>query len=141
MFNSMKLSLDYYVDGLNSVKMCLWWLVIFYLDEVHAWNNLKFSLHYNLDEFQLLNSMKLSLDCIEFIFKDLLSIIVELGNMGSPFEYDLWIWTQTYVCYFYTLFVKPSWCGSRIWSWNMEIIIGKDDCCNQTFLFQTWWNL
>jgi hypothetical protein len=28
--------------------------------------------------------MKLSLDCIQFIFKDFLSIIVELGNMGSP---------------------------------------------------------
>jgi hypothetical protein len=53
----MKLSLEYYLDGLNSVKMTLEWLVIFYLDEVHALNNLKFSLHYNLDEFQFLNSM------------------------------------------------------------------------------------
>jgi hypothetical protein len=32
----MKLSLDYYLDGLNSVKVSLEWLVIFYLDEVHA---------------------------------------------------------------------------------------------------------
>jgi len=72
----MKLSLDYYMDGLNSVKMSLQWLVLFYLDEVHALNNLKFSLHYNLDEFQFFNSMKSSLDCIQLIFKDFLSIIV-----------------------------------------------------------------
>jgi hypothetical protein len=48
----MKLSLDYYLDRLNSAKMTWEWLVIFYLDEVHALNNLKLSLHYNLDEFQ-----------------------------------------------------------------------------------------
>jgi hypothetical protein len=72
----MKLSLDYYLDRLISVKMTWEWLVICYLDEVHALNNLKLSLHYNLDEFQFKNSMKLSLDSIEFIFKDLLSIIV-----------------------------------------------------------------
>ncbi len=81
----MKLSLDYYLDGLNSVKMSLEWLVIFYLDEVHALNNLKFSLHYNLDGFQFLNCMKLSLDCIQFIFRDFLSIMIQLVNMGSPF--------------------------------------------------------
>jgi len=58
---------------------------VFYLDEVHALNNLKYSLHDNLDEFQFLISIKLSLDCIQFILKGFLSIIVELGNMGSAF--------------------------------------------------------
>jgi hypothetical protein len=38
-----------------------------------------------MDEFQFLNSRKLSLDSMQFIFKDLLSVIVELGNIGSPF--------------------------------------------------------
>jgi hypothetical protein len=58
---------------------------VFYLDKVHALSNLKYSLHNNLDEFQFLISIKLSLDCIQFILKDFLSIIVELGNMGSAF--------------------------------------------------------
>jgi len=45
--------------------------------------------------------------------------------MGSPFEYDLGIGTQTYVFYFYTLFGKPSWCGSRIEVGIWRLLLGK----------------